>query len=84
MLSYLSEFAAPVASLLDLYAAVCSLPDEEELSAFRCREGVAISHASDGWWILFTDDPGPDGEGVEHSGNDKNSWSAQSAGALER
>jgi site-specific recombinase XerD len=40
----------------DLIAAFQCLSHEEELAAFRCVEGVAVSHASDGWWLLFSPD----------------------------
>lgn len=28
--------------------------DEEELACFPCAEGVVLSHASEGWWLVFT------------------------------
>lgn len=54
VLSYLHGLGVAVATLDDLHDGINHLPDEEELAAFRCREGVAISHASDNLWVLFT------------------------------
>jgi len=53
VLQYLGSFGLRVTNLNELFEAISRLDEEEELSAFRCREGVAVSHASDGWWILF-------------------------------
>ena len=54
IIAYLRTLRVAVASLDDLHAAIADLPDEEELSAFRCQEGIAVSVASDGQWLLFT------------------------------
>ena len=35
--------------------------DDEEIAAFPTQEGLAVSQASDGWWVLFT-------EGGDHGG----------------
>jgi len=52
-----------VAYLRGLGLAICELddllrinedPDEEELHAFRVQEGIAVSMASDGIWVLYT------------------------------
>ncbi len=37
----------------DVHTAILAEAAEEELTAIRCVEGVAVSHASDGWWLLF-------------------------------
>ena len=42
-------------TLRGLANAVQNLQEEEELAAFWCDEGLAISCASDGWWVVFTD-----------------------------
>jgi len=52
-----------VAYLRGLGLAICELddllrinedPDEDELHAFRVQEGIAVSMASDGIWVLYT------------------------------
>jgi hypothetical protein len=53
VLTYVS--ATKPVTLRGLATAVQNLQDEEELAAFWCDEGLAISCASDGWWVLFTD-----------------------------
>jgi hypothetical protein len=53
ILAYLAGLGHPVRRLSDLVRTLDALPDEEELSAHRVREGVLVSHASDGWFILF-------------------------------
>lgn len=53
ILRYVAELGSPVRSLDDLPDAIAALEDEE-LSAFNCREGVAVSHASQNSWVLFT------------------------------
>lgn len=55
VLDYLAGLGLSVMTLDDLVEAICGLEDEEELSAFRCQEGVAVANASDGWWLLFVD-----------------------------
>ena len=56
VLVYLNGLGCPVTTLPELLAAVRGLEDEgeEELAAFECQEGVAVSAASDGRWLLFT------------------------------
>ncbi len=56
LMQYLRSLDLTIETLDDLYEGIAGLHDEEELSAFRCREGVAVSHASDGWWLIFIDD----------------------------
>lgn len=55
ILSYLAGLGCRVGSLAELQDAIVSLEGEEELSCFLVREGLAVTHASDGWWILFTE-----------------------------
>ena len=55
ILSYLAGLGCRVGSLNQLQDAIVGLVDEEELSCFLVREGLAVTHASDGWWILFTE-----------------------------
>lgn len=55
VLTYLADFGLSPTSLSGLLQAIDSLEDEEDLSAIRCAEGVAVTSASDGWWVLFTE-----------------------------
>ena len=55
ILAYLRGFGWRISSAADVLRAVTALEDEEELSAFAVLEGVALTHASDGWWVLLTD-----------------------------
>lgn len=52
VLAYLASLGLAVRSVSDLLQ-VNALDDEEELSAHPVREGVAISIASEGSWVLF-------------------------------
>ena len=54
-LSYIGELGVRPETLQQLHAGINGLANEEELFAFRCEEGVAVSVASDGEWILFTE-----------------------------
>lgn len=54
LLPYLADLGRAVATLDDLVCAIAGMDDEEELAAFRCAEGVAVTQASDGRWLLFT------------------------------
>lgn len=56
VLRYLRDLGVPVATLDQLHDGINRLPDEEELAAHWCREGVAVGHASDGGWFLFLED----------------------------
>jgi hypothetical protein len=53
LLTYLRGEGTEVRTATDIFEAVGALSDEEEIAAYRCLEGIAISHASDGWWLLF-------------------------------
>lgn len=55
VLQYLKALGVRASTLDELFHGITSLEDEEELSAFECREGVAVTHASDGWWLLFVE-----------------------------
>lgn len=52
ILPYLAGIGVPVASLDDLLA-VNDDDTEEEIRSFRVAEGVAVTVASDGLWLLF-------------------------------
>jgi len=52
LIAYLGSLDIQVRSLSDLLQ-VNALNDEEELSAHAVSEGVAVSIASDGSWVLF-------------------------------
>lgn len=76
LLAYLRDAGCNFLSSAGLLDAVGSLANDEEIAAHRCLEGVAISHASDGWWLLFRhDDPLPDlsdrrdGQALPHTGD---------------
>ena len=53
VLSYLSGCGHAIASLDDLLA-VNDDPEEDEIGAHAVEEGVALSRASDGFWLVFT------------------------------
>ena len=57
LVRYLQQQGACIQTSEDVLDAIATCPEEEELSAYRCREGVAVAHASDGWWLLL-----PEGE----------------------
>jgi hypothetical protein len=52
LLTYLAGLGQTVASLDDLLN-INRLDDEDELGAFKVTEGVAVSIASHGAWVLF-------------------------------
>lgn len=54
LISYLSGIGIFVKTLDDLLA-VNGDATEEELHAWPCREGIALSIASEGAWILFVE-----------------------------
>jgi hypothetical protein len=54
ILRYLASLGIFPQSLNDLYHAIQSLDDEDELAAWRVREGVVVSVASQGEWHVFT------------------------------
>lgn len=61
ILNYLRHRGATIRVIADIPDALAAIPDEEELSAHACVEGIAITHASDGWWLLLRhDEPLPD------------------------
>jgi hypothetical protein len=51
IVSYLEDLGMPVHQLSDLLS--INTDDEEELHAWPCREGVAVSVASDSAWVLY-------------------------------
>lgn len=53
LLQYLASLGLVIRALPDLLA-INDLEDEEELSAFKVQEGIAVSAASDGVWVLFS------------------------------
>lgn len=55
ILKYIGTLGVRPATLKQLHDGINGLEAEEELFAFECREGVAVSVASDDEWILFTD-----------------------------
>ena len=55
ILKYLSTMGAAPNSLAELVAALDGLRDEDELVWWRVPEGLAVTSASDGFWVLFTE-----------------------------
>lgn len=53
IIDYLSGLGFHVSTSSDIFDAIMNLEGEEELAAFHCADGVAISNASDGWWLLI-------------------------------
>jgi hypothetical protein len=53
LVAYLREHGHHVRNGRDVYEAIRSLPDEEELGAERRTNGVVVTHASDGWEMLI-------------------------------
>ena len=51
VLAYLKDLGSPVGGLPDLL--LINQLEDEELSAFPVLEGVAVSVASDGLWVLY-------------------------------
>ncbi len=56
LIAYLKDLGFVVATSADVLNAIKVAQDEEELAAHQCVEGIAVSHASDGWWLLFPRD----------------------------
>lgn len=52
LVSYLRSLAVPTRELKDLLL-INEVPDEEEVSAHLVAEGIALTTASDGAWVLF-------------------------------
>jgi hypothetical protein len=53
LIQYLKANKHVIQTLDDVLIAILTDADEEELTAIRCVEGVAVTHASDGWWLLL-------------------------------
>jgi hypothetical protein len=53
LIEYLQNQGFVIATADDVARAIKADPYEEELSSYHCVEGVAVTHASDGWWLLF-------------------------------
>lgn len=53
IVAYLRHQGSMVSEAADVFDAVQSLREEGELSSHHCVEGIAVSHASEGWWLLF-------------------------------
>jgi hypothetical protein len=53
IITYLAGLGIAVRTLDDLLA-INDDPDEEEVHSFRVAEGVAVSVASQGEWLVFT------------------------------
>jgi hypothetical protein len=55
LFQYIESIAGFRVSKLDDLMWLNRLPEEEELTCTRCREGLLISHARDGWFLLVTE-----------------------------
>lgn len=53
LLAYITSLVGRKISSLNDLMAVSALDDEEEIGAFEVQEGVAISIASHGVWVVF-------------------------------
>jgi hypothetical protein len=53
LVAYLREHGYHVRSGSEVYEAIRSLPDEEELGAEQRSDGVVVTHGSDGWEMLI-------------------------------
>ncbi len=53
LVAYLREHGHRVRNGRDVYEAIRSLPDEEELGAEQRLDVVVVTHASDGWELLI-------------------------------
>lgn len=53
LIKYLQNLGFAITTADDVRGAIEADRSEAELSAHRCVEGVAVAHASDGWWLLF-------------------------------
>lgn len=53
LVNYLRQLGLVVSNEKEVLVALTKLADEDEISVRPCREGVAISHASNGWWLLL-------------------------------
>lgn len=54
ILRYLAGLVGSQVSTLDDLMVIADMDDEEELGAFRVQEGVAVSIASHGAWVVFS------------------------------
>lgn len=54
VLAYLATLGHEANSTLELKAVLDALEGEEELGWWELPEGLAVTSASDGWWVLFT------------------------------
>jgi hypothetical protein len=53
VLALLRTFGADPKSLEGMATALSSLEDDEDLAWWRVAEGLVVTSASDGWWVLF-------------------------------
>lgn len=56
VLRYLDALGVRPKTTSDVFRQIHALEDEEELAAFECQEGVAVTQASEGWWLLFVEE----------------------------
>lgn len=56
LVAYLQQHGFLIQTPGDALVAISSMSTEDDLAAYACREGVAVSHASDGWWLLLSPD----------------------------
>lgn len=56
VLRYLRALGFKPKTASDLFHQIRALEDEEDLTAFECKEGIAVTQASEGWWLLFVEE----------------------------
>lgn len=56
VLRYLDTLGFRPKTTSEVFQHIHALEDEEELAAFECQEGVAVTQASEGWWLLFVEE----------------------------
>lgn len=56
IVAHLQRDAAPIRCAGDVYAAIAASAQEDELGAEQCREGIAVTHGSEGWIVLLRSD----------------------------
>lgn len=56
LLAHVQRNAGRLRCVDDVYAAIKAAAQEDELGAEQCREGIAVTHGSEGWIVLLRSD----------------------------